>query len=158
VRRLAQLKEGALLVNIARGHIVDAAAMAAALRSGRLGGAVVDVFDEDPLPADSPLWELPNCIITPHSSFTGEAERRSSSTKPATANSAPTPWVTALPISSRMERCGGSFAAWERFSIMRSSFHDLLEESIARNRDEFQPRCRKEREKTSEGNRRFLAF
>jgi phosphoglycerate dehydrogenase-like enzyme len=71
-RRFALLKDGAVLVNMARGHIVDEAAMAAALKSGRLSGAVVDVFDAEPLPADSPLWALPNCIVTPHSSFIGE--------------------------------------------------------------------------------------
>ena len=71
-RRFALLKSGAVLVNMARGHIVDAAAMAAALQSGQLSGAVVDVFDTEPLPPDSPLWDLPNCILTPHSSFIGE--------------------------------------------------------------------------------------
>ncbi len=75
-RRFALLKEGAVLVNIARGPIVDAAAMAAALRSGRLSGAVADVFDSEPLPADSPLWDAPNLILTPHSSFVGEHNPR----------------------------------------------------------------------------------
>ena len=71
-RRFALLKEGAVLVNIARGPIVDAEAMLASLQSGRLSGAVVDVFDSEPLPADSPLWDAPNLILTPHSSFIGE--------------------------------------------------------------------------------------
>ena len=71
-RRFGLLKDGAVLVNMARGHIVDADAMLASLRSGRLSGAVVDVFDVEPLPADSPLWDAPNCILTPHSSFIGE--------------------------------------------------------------------------------------
>ena len=71
-RRFALLKPGAVLVNIARGPVVDTDAMADALRSGRLFGALADVFEEEPLPADSPLWELENLIITPHSSFIGE--------------------------------------------------------------------------------------
>ena len=63
-------------MNIARGPIVDAAAMRSALRSGRLSGAVVDVFDAEPLPADSPLWDEPNLILSPHSSFIGEHNPR----------------------------------------------------------------------------------
>ena len=71
-RRFALLKIGAVLVNIARGPVVDTDAMADALRNGRLSGALADVFEEEPLPADSPLWELDNLIITPHCSFVGE--------------------------------------------------------------------------------------
>ena len=63
---LAACKPGARLVNVARGGIVDGAALAAALRVGTLGGAGLDVTDPEPLPADDPLWEAPNLIITPH--------------------------------------------------------------------------------------------
>lgn len=63
---LARMKRHALLVNLARGGIVDEAALAAALEAGQLGGAAVDVFEEEPLPASSPLWAARNCIVTPH--------------------------------------------------------------------------------------------
>jgi len=66
--QLARLAPGAVLVNVARGQVVDELAMIDALRSGALGGAVLDVFEREPLPADSPLWDLPNVVITPHSS------------------------------------------------------------------------------------------
>jgi phosphoglycerate dehydrogenase-like enzyme len=54
------------LINIARGEVVDEDAMIAALRSGRLGGAALDAHRTEPLPADSPLWDLPNVIVSPH--------------------------------------------------------------------------------------------
>jgi len=69
-RALARLPAGALLVNVGRGGLVDEPALADALRAGRLGGAGLDVFAEEPLPAGSPLWDLPNVIVTPHSSGT----------------------------------------------------------------------------------------
>jgi phosphoglycerate dehydrogenase-like enzyme len=58
----------AVIVNVARGAVVDEQAMIAALESGRLGGAVLDVFDREPLPADHPLWSTRNVVVTPHSS------------------------------------------------------------------------------------------
>jgi phosphoglycerate dehydrogenase-like enzyme len=63
---LALLKPGAVVVNAARGGIVDEAALRDALDSGRLSGAVLDVFDDEPLPPDSPWWDDPRVLITPH--------------------------------------------------------------------------------------------
>lgn len=70
--KLERLKAGAVLVNIARGAVVDTESLIAALRTGHLGGAVLDVFEEEPLGADSPLWDMNNVIITPHNSFVGD--------------------------------------------------------------------------------------
>jgi phosphoglycerate dehydrogenase-like enzyme len=60
------LKPTAWVINIARGPIVDEAALAVALKEKRIGGAALDVFDTEPLPADSPLWSVDNAILTPH--------------------------------------------------------------------------------------------
>jgi phosphoglycerate dehydrogenase-like enzyme len=62
------MKRGAWLVNVARGQLVDAAALVVALETGALGGAALDVFAQEPLPGDSPLWDAPNLLITPHTS------------------------------------------------------------------------------------------
>ena len=63
-----RMKRGACLINIARGKLIDDAAVIDALRDGRLGGAALDVFTREPLEASSPYWDLPNVIITPHTS------------------------------------------------------------------------------------------
>ena len=65
---LAGLRPEAYLINIARSQIVDQEALVAMLCEGRLAGAALDVFDREPLPADSPLWEVPNLLISPHMS------------------------------------------------------------------------------------------
>lgn len=71
------IRKGARLINIGRGEIVDEAALIEALRSGRLGGAALDAHRQEPLPADSPLWDLPNVVISPHnaSASTGNEKR-----------------------------------------------------------------------------------
>ncbi len=73
---LAALPQGAILINIARGKVVVQAALVSALQSGHLGGAALDVSDPEPLPADSPLWQMPNVLISPHSASTADSENR----------------------------------------------------------------------------------
>jgi phosphoglycerate dehydrogenase-like enzyme len=70
---LGRMKKSAFLINTARGKIVNEAALIATMRAGGIAGAAIDVTAEDPLPAESPLWELPNTFITPHSA--GETRR-----------------------------------------------------------------------------------
>ena len=65
---LAALRPGAVIVNVARGALVDETALARALESGRLAAAALDVFEQEPLPPESPLWELPNLYLSAHSS------------------------------------------------------------------------------------------
>jgi D-3-phosphoglycerate dehydrogenase len=67
--RIARLRRGVLLVNTARGAVVDEAAMVAALASGQIGHAALDVFDTEPLPAVHPLRELTNVTLSAHSGF-----------------------------------------------------------------------------------------
>ncbi len=72
-RALAAMKPSAYLINVARGRVVDEPALVAALAEGRLAGAGLDCTMEEPLPAASPLWDIPNVLITPHSA--GETRR-----------------------------------------------------------------------------------
>ena len=73
--RLSLIKKGAVLVNIARGGVVDTAALCSALQEN-LGGAALDVFEEEPLSENSPLWDMENVLITPHNSFVGEGNKQ----------------------------------------------------------------------------------
>ena len=67
---IAAMKRGAVLINIGRGQLVDEPAMIRALKEGHLAGAALDVFSTEPPPAESPLWDMPNVIISPHSAST----------------------------------------------------------------------------------------
>jgi len=66
---IAQMKPGAWVINVARGELVDEPALARAVRHGRIGGAILDTFREEPLSPTSPLYDLPNVILTPHTSW-----------------------------------------------------------------------------------------
>lgn len=70
--KLSKLKKSAVIVNISRGKIIDQDALIDALKSNSLLGAVLDVFEEEPLSKDSPLWDMKNVIVTPHISYCGE--------------------------------------------------------------------------------------
>jgi D-3-phosphoglycerate dehydrogenase len=71
-RELALLPEGAYLVNVSRGALVDEAALVDALRERRIAGAAIDVFQTEPLPPDSPLYSTPSLVITPHTSWSSD--------------------------------------------------------------------------------------
>jgi glyoxylate/hydroxypyruvate reductase A len=74
--QFAALPPGAVLINIGRGALVDEAALIESLRSGHLAGAALDVFATEPLPPDSPLWAMPNVLVSPHSASTSAHENR----------------------------------------------------------------------------------
>ena len=65
-KRLAFMKPDAHVINVGRGPLIDDAALIEALSERRIGGAGIDVFEQEPLPEDSPLWNLDNLLITPH--------------------------------------------------------------------------------------------
>ncbi len=73
---LAAAKPGVVIVNVGRGTVIDEPALIDALRSGQVGSAFLDVFAEEPLPAGSPLWELPNVLVSPHTAALNPAEDR----------------------------------------------------------------------------------
>jgi phosphoglycerate dehydrogenase-like enzyme len=72
---LAAMEPDGWLVNVARGGVVDTEALVDALRTGQIGGAALDVTDPEPLPAGHPLWDLPTCLITPHTADTEDMTR-----------------------------------------------------------------------------------
>jgi len=75
-RLFSRMKRGAYFINIARGRCVVTQDLIAALQSGQLAGAGLDVVDPEPLPPDSPLWQLPNVLITPHVAILGTPYRQ----------------------------------------------------------------------------------
>lgn len=74
--KISVMKDSAILVNISRGAVVDTEALVNALENNKLSGAVLDVFEEEPLPENSSLWKAKNTVITPHNSFAGENNQK----------------------------------------------------------------------------------
>jgi phosphoglycerate dehydrogenase-like enzyme len=75
-RRLDMMKDKAILVNVSRGGIIDERALISALQSHRFTGVALDVFEEEPLPAESPLWQFENVLVTPHNAFVSDRTRQ----------------------------------------------------------------------------------
>ncbi len=73
---LRRMPKGARVINIARGEILDETALVEALRSGHLAAAALDAFSEEPLPADSPLWDMPNVIVSPHNASASKGNEK----------------------------------------------------------------------------------
>jgi phosphoglycerate dehydrogenase-like enzyme len=71
-KQLSQIKSDACLINVGRGQLIDEPALAQALREKRIGGAALDVFEKEPLPPDSPFWDMENVLITPHTAGLAE--------------------------------------------------------------------------------------
>ncbi len=69
---IASMKRGSLLINVSRGKLIDDVALVAAMRDGQIGGAALDAFEREPLPADHVFWDLPNLLITPHTAAFGQ--------------------------------------------------------------------------------------
>ena len=75
-KAIAAMKQGVVLINIGRGLVIDEDSMIEALRTGKIGSAILDVFQTEPLPDDSPLWDMPNVLVSPHSASTVASENR----------------------------------------------------------------------------------
>lgn len=75
VDRMRLMKQEGILVNVARGALIDEKALTSCLKEGKLRGTALDVFETEPLPAESELWEIPGVIISPHNSFVGDQVR-----------------------------------------------------------------------------------
>jgi phosphoglycerate dehydrogenase-like enzyme len=99
-KAFAAMKPSALLVNVARGRCVDEIALIAALGEGKLVGAGLDCFTEEPLPANSPLWNFPNVLITPHSA--GETRRYEDNILDLLLENLDRLWSNRLPIRNQI--------------------------------------------------------
>ena len=75
-RQIGLLGTDSVVINVSRGQLIDEAALIAALSSGAIAGACLDVFAQEPLPPESPLWDLDNVIVSPHSASTVRTENR----------------------------------------------------------------------------------
>lgn len=94
--RLALMKPDAFIINTSRGPIIEEAALVAALRAGRLAGAGLDVFDQEPLPADHPFRTLPNVVATPHLGYVTENSYRAFFTGAVAAIER---WLASTPVN-----------------------------------------------------------